>query len=263
MGRIERAKSGLWHGGGYCPYGYDYVGGKLYVNKAEKYMIIDAFKMFLEHQPINAITDVLNKRYGKKLHESTVHSMLITPLYTGVISWRGKIYQGQHEAIIDEVTFKQAQKLMNSRTRIANSKPSPFKSTTLLSGLLYCAHCGARYFSKGNYSGHGDKKTYRPYYYCYSRGKTSLKYILDPNCKNPVYPVCELDKSIIEEIKRLSDEKYFRKIVKKNTISDNSNDRRVALMQRIDDLESQRSRLLDLYQIGSISIDDVDTRSQK
>jgi site-specific DNA recombinase len=266
MGRAERAKSGLWHGGGFRPFGYDYENGKLSVNSMEKIIVLDIYQAFLDHTPITAIVDLLSHKYGRNLNHSIIHSILTTPLYTGVISWQGKIYDGQHEAIIDNFTYQRAQHLMNDRARIAATKPFPFRSTTLLGGLLYCGNCGARYAAKGNYSGHGDRKIYRPYYYCYSRSKTSKKHILDPDCKNPVYPVVELDKAIVNEIQHLATSKrYFSQTVKKNQRSnyDNISSRRLSIMQRIDELELQKKRLIDLYQLGSIDIDAVDERSHK
>ena len=265
MGRTERAKSGLWHGGGWEPFGYSYKDGHLIVNPMEKIIVQDIYKMFLDHAPITSIEYAMTEKYGRRMSHTIIHSVLTTPLYTGVINWRGKAYPGQHEAIIDEVSYKRAQLLMKDRSRIAASKPYPFKSTTLLGGLLYCGHCGSRYFAKGNYSGHGNKKSYRPYYYCYSRAKTTARLVLDPDCKNHAYAVANLDASIIDEITHLAnDEKYFDEVSASNRApKDDIFDRRISIMQRIDEIETQRTRLIDLYQIGSISINDVDERSAK
>ena len=48
MGRAERAKSGLWHGGGYRPYGYNYIDGHLVVNDIEAVMVREVFDLFLK-----------------------------------------------------------------------------------------------------------------------------------------------------------------------------------------------------------------------
>ena len=60
MGRVERAKAGLWHGGGYRPYGYDYVDGHLVVNAIEAVMVREVFDLFLKKTPINAIAAIIN-----------------------------------------------------------------------------------------------------------------------------------------------------------------------------------------------------------
>lgn len=266
MGRTERAKSGLWHGGGWEPFGYNYKDGRLIVNQLERTIVHDVYDLFLQSVPITSIAHTMQERYGRKITTTLIHSILTTSLYTGVINWRGKSYPGQHEAIIDEVSFKRAQEFMHDRSRLAASKPNPFKSTTLLGGLLYCGHCGARYFSKGNYSGAiGGQRLYYPYYYCYSRGKTNSRLVLDPNCKNPTYAVQKLDQYIIEEIKKMANSKrYLNNIIEGNTSNmADSSERRTSIMQRIDEIETQRTRLIDLYQIGTISIDDVDERSSK
>ena len=111
MGRAERAKAGLWHGGGYRPYGYDYVDGHLVVNAVEAVMVREVFDLFLNKTPINAIAGIIDERYGRSLGHSGIRSMLDMKLYLGLISWEGNTYEGEHEPIIDEVTFKRAQVL--------------------------------------------------------------------------------------------------------------------------------------------------------
>lgn len=112
MGRMERARSGLFHGGGRRPFGYDYIDGKLLVNQEEAIIVHDVFSMFLDHTPMRQIQRTLQKKYGLNIHHSSIRSMLSRPLYVGLISWDGQTYQGQHEAIIDKESFEKAQKLL-------------------------------------------------------------------------------------------------------------------------------------------------------
>ena len=265
MGRAERAKAGLWHGGGYRPYGYDYVDGHLVVNAIEAVMVREVFDLFLKKTPINAIAAIINERYGRSLGHSGIRSMLDMKLYLGLISWEGNTYEGEHEPIIDEVTFKRAQVLLSDRRRIAASKPFPFKSRNLLTGLMRCANCGASYFANGACSGHAPNKKYRPYYFCYSRAKTNRSKVIDPNCKNPAYAVVDLDARIIGEIERIAhDHAYFQKLrTQERQRPSRSDADRTALMQRIDELDRQISRVVDLYQLGTISIHEIGQRTQK
>lgn len=265
MGRAERAKAGLWHGGGWRPYGYNYTDGHLSVNPAEAVMVRDVFDLFLKKTPITAISAIINERYGRSLGHSAIRSMLEMKLYLGLISWEGKIYPGEHDAIIDDVTFRRAQVLLSDRHRIAASKPFPFKSTHLLTGLLRCANCGASYLVKGTYSGHAPNRKYRPYYYCYSRSASAPRKIIDPNCKNPVYAVVDLDARIIGEIEHIAhDRDYFQTVrTHERQRPARSDADRSALMQRIDELDRQISRVVDLYQVGTISIHEIGQRTQK
>lgn len=259
MGRIERAKNGLWHGGGYDPFGYDYINGQLIINEYEASIVREVFDLFLKKIPIHRIHKILNDKYDKPIHETVLRSILTTRLYTGKISYAGGIYDGQHEAIISEETFKAAEELLSIRAKKFTG--NPFKNTTLLGGLLYCANCGARYLAKGNYSGHGQKKVYRAYYTCYSRAKSSKKYIIDPNCKNPSYPVVVLDEIIKNEILKLfTDKDYLSKAIELNSVNTSSNTQRNIILKKLDSIDLQINKLLDLYQLDGISINDIQVR---
>lgn len=265
MRKIGRAKAGLFHGGGFRPFGYDYVCGHLLVNPTEAIIVRDVYEMFLSRVPINQIEVAVHGKYGIHVHHTLVRSILSTPIYMGLITWAGVTYPGEHEPIVDEETFRRAQDLLHDRARIAASKPKPFRATHLLSGLLVCGTCGALYFARKNHSGHGYKKTWLAYYHCYSRVGQKDR-VVDPSCMNPTYRVDTLDSRIIGEIERLvDDESYFRSLVgisKKNDVSRIEADR-AALMRRIDELDLQISRVIDLYQLGSIGIDAIGQRTQK
>lgn len=265
MGRTERAKSGLWQGGGWIPIGYDYVDGNLVPNPVRAAAVRDIYDLFLAGTPITSIKLIVNKKYALDLADTTVRSVLSHRLYIGDIVWMGNVYQGKHEPLVDMVTFSRAQKLLHSRARIAASKPDPFKPRTLLGGLLFCGGCGARYLAKGNYSGHGDHRTYRSYYTCYSRAKTNKHMVIDPACRNPSYAVTMLDQKIIEEIRHIaSDPKEFDAIIAAGRPGAEQKRRRnaeaeAAIMRRLDEIDANTARLLDLYQRG-LAIDKIADR---
>lgn len=116
--------------------------------------------------------------------------------------------------------------------------------------------------AKGNYSGHGDKKVYRPYYTCYSRAKSSKKYIVDSDCKNPSYAVVVLDEIIINEIRKLFSNKEYLNLAMNSSkdTSGKTTNKRKALLKQIDNIQSQIGRLLDLYQIDGFPISDIQDR---
>lgn len=208
MGRTERAKSGLWQGGGWVPVGYDYVDGRLVPNPVRAAAVKEIYARFLRGDAITSIKNAINKKYALDFADTTVRSALMHRLYVGDIVWMGKVYKGQHEPLVDAETYARAQARLRDRSRIAASKPNPFRPRTLLAGLLYCENCGTRYTLKGNYSGHGSKKRYYPYYYCYSRAKKSPRMVTDPTCMNPVYAVEKLDRFVVEEVRRVATDQH-------------------------------------------------------
>lgn len=124
---------------------------------------------------------------------------------------------------------------------------------------MFCGNCGARYFSKGNYSGRGSNKRYYPYYYCYSRAKTNKRFIIDPDCKNPVYAIEKLDQYIIDEIKKIAlNVDYFNSI--RNSPNESLTTNIDIIDKRIKEIDNQVSRMLDLYQLGTIPLDTINSR---
>lgn len=270
MGREARAKAGYFHGGGFAPIGYDYVDGELIVNEYEAMQVKKVHELYHKGLPINRISNYMHKRYttkhgGWEFH-STVRSALTQRIYTGVIEWKGEIYEGRHEAIIDNKTFEKTMKLFEQNTWEKGSgerKARPFQAKYLLTGLLHCENCGARYFAKGNYSGRGENRRYRPYYTCYSRAKTAKRFIIDPNCKNPTYAVEKLDAIIKDEIKKLSfNPEHIHDIQREqlgSEAAEQANHNEV-IQKRIRDIDNQVERLLDLYQLDNIPFDTITER---
>lgn len=265
MGRTERAKSGLWQGGGWVPVGYDYVDGRLVPNPVRAAAVKEIYARFIRGDAITSIKNAINKKYALDFADTTVRSALMHRLYVGDIVWMGKVYKGQHEPLVDAETYARAQARLRDRSRIAASKPNPFRPRTLLAGLLYCENCGTRYTLKGNYSGHGSKKRYYPYYYCYSRAKKSPRMVTDPTCMNPVYAVEKLDRFVVEEVRRVAtDQHEFDAVVAAGRPDSRArrraaSDAGTAIMHRLDEIDHQTARLLDLYQRGH-AIDEIASR---
>ncbi|MEY8370162.1 recombinase family protein [Aerococcaceae bacterium 50-4] len=265
MGADARAKEGLYHGGGFDPIGYDYIDGYLQINEYEAMQVKLVHEMFLKGVPITRIQKIMNAKYTTKYgswgSHTAVRSALISPIYTGKIEWKGELYDGKHEAIIDEETFNKSVKRYEEISWTKGDgkhKKRPFQAKHVLTGLVQCNHCGARYFAKGSYSGHGDKRTYRPYYTCYSRAKTAKNMIIDPNCKNTIFAVVKLDKIIFDEIKKLSFNPDVIKDMKSNKQEPENNN--AAIESRISEIDKQVKRLIDLYQMGTTAVDDILSR---
>lgn len=88
MGRIERAKSGLYHGGGCIPIGYDYPDGKLVVNLYEAEQVRKIYEWYLAGDFIITIHKKVNEcgytnRYASYNSWSSIRNILSNPIYTG------------------------------------------------------------------------------------------------------------------------------------------------------------------------------------
>lgn len=246
MGKEGRAKEGKYHGGGNRPIGYDYIDGHLIVNEFEALMIRELHRLFQEGKPIRVICDIMESKGYRQWTARTVKRCLANPLYIGKIKHNDVLYDGEHDAIIDEVTFNRTQELLNALPK--STKPVVY---SLLGGLIYCARCGAKFTVKTT-TDTRYHKTYR-YYSCNSRAKTNKKMIIDPNCLNKAYPIKELEDIIIGEIKKLKIEKNFHSVVQKT-----DNVAQIDTLNRqISKLESQKSRLMDLYSLGTFTVEEL------
>lgn len=250
MGRIGRSKAGYYHGGPTPPTGYNYIDGLLLVDKFKSAQVREVFERFLSGYSINSIQRYMSEKYGGWSSHSLVINVLRNSVYIGKVKFKGREYDGVHEAIISESTFQRVQELLTSEEREklkTSSQKTPFRAGYLLSSLIYCGRCGAKYSA-----GHG-------YYKCYSRSKNDKKYIIDPTCKNKNWVIEDLDQKIIEELKKL---KY------KSGYLDNLFDNRTLQQEpegedykaRINIIEIQISKLLDLYQIQNVPIEQISER---
>lgn len=71
IGRVGRAKAGLFHGGGYAPIGYDYYtkedGGQgLVVNEYEAMQVREVYRLYLAGWAVHKIQVYMHERYTTK-----------------------------------------------------------------------------------------------------------------------------------------------------------------------------------------------------
>ncbi len=81
----------------------------------------------------------------KNTVNTTIIKMLKNIMYTGVLR-SGETQSGvfPHLQIISPELYERAQALMEGRTQKHNDVPLNSKGSVLLSGLVYCAHCGSK-----------------------------------------------------------------------------------------------------------------------
>lgn len=247
MGRIGRSKSGLFHGGGNAPKGYNYINGHLEVNTVEAEQVKEIFALFLSGKSVNAISKIMTKKYNDNLWKNAaqITNCIRNSIYIGKVKFKGVEYDGEHQPIISEEDFRRANELLESDDRIKfPAQKTPFRAGFLLSSLIYCKNCGARYSAC-----HG-------YYKCYSRSKSTAKFVKDPSCKNKNWKIDELDALVTSEIHKIAIDDAYKKLFKKE---EKANDTK-SIKTEISKINAQINRLLDLYQISDIPIDTIKSK---
>lgn len=248
MGRVARAKTGLHHGGGNIPIGYDYEDGKLIVNPYEAEQVRKIYEWYLSGSSLKAITDKLQdagytNKYSSYNSWSSVRNILENETYIGRLHFGDVVVDHAHEAIITEEQFNAAQILRGKRREQFGSHA--FQSKHVLTGLLFCGHCGGRYYLRntGKYS----------YYACYSRTKQMKNMIKDPNCQNKIWRAQDLEPIIEEKIlallrnPKIAEELAAGKPKAPAPVSKNTD-----IGRRIREIDRQIGKLMELYQQDDI-----------
>lgn len=206
-------RKGKWTGG--APVlGYDRErdsrGTRLILNQDEAKRVRAIFAKYLE---LASLLETIrwigargwaNKRYttsrgevrgGKDFDKSTLHKLLTNRLYLGQITHNDQVYEGEHEAIVDEDLFGRVQAQL-ARNRNSGGKYQRNKHGALLKGLVRCRQCGCgmshHYACRGK---NGHTRRYR-YYVC----QTALKKGWS-SCPYPSLPAGELEWFVIDRIK--------------------------------------------------------------
>lgn len=250
LGKKARAAEGKWHGSKWIPIGYDYENGLLQPNEYEKMQVLEIADLFLKRTPVRTIATMMTEKGYKHKHgewtAKTIKRVLSNPVNLGLIKDGEHLHPGLHDAIIDQETYDAIQVIMKERQDEHGTKRPAAKS--LLSSMLFCKHCGGRYARQGNGGG-------ILYYCCYSRSKKVPKMIKDPNCKNKYHRAELLDAAILAEIKKLSVDPEYVEYVRKNKPKNDVNEKIKSITSEIEKINSQISKMMDLYSMGSIDMD--------
>lgn len=253
MGRAGRAEEGWWHGGGTEPIGYNYVDGVLVIDKEEARQVKAVYNLYASGFSVTEISrrmEGYKTKHGDWSHTSTVGNVLDNPLYAGIVHFDGVEVRGRHAAIVDPDVDARV-KARRARLRRVEAAGD---SNYLLTGIIYCADCGARYFPNKRPNGN-------VVYSCHSRAKKNKKMIKDPNCKAPHIPVDELDAMVEAEVLRLADDpSQVDEIIKKRAAgeSDSNTGSKSEEVQRLD---GELSRLMDSLQYDTlVSVEEIAER---
>ncbi len=205
-GRIQKAREGKWNGG-FAPYGYKLVDGKLEINEEEapairtiyeQYVTTDSgangIAKYLENHGISKV----QRQNGKNpLFDARLIRMILkNPVYCGKIAYGRRktekvhgtrneyrlveqenflLVDGLHEAIIPEDVWQAAQvKLAAQAKRYEHVNKGKNECTHLLSGIVKCPVCGVGMYGNKCVKRKADGSKYKDFYYygCKHRSMT-------------------------------------------------------------------------------------------
>lgn len=151
--KIAASKAkGMWMGGT-VPLGYDVADRKLAVNEAEAETVRAILTKFTELKSVPASvawandqglrTKVMVRKGkqcgGKAFGYGALRRLLSNRLYAGEVVHKSKIYEGQHDAIVDRGLFERVQEILSAKCS-DNARGPKLRSNSLLQGILTDCH---------------------------------------------------------------------------------------------------------------------------
>ena len=222
-----RAEQGLWNGNHVL--GYDLIDKRLVINKTEAKYVNLIFEKYLAVGSVLKVVEFLDahgyrtkeyisnkkkeKHGGSRLYNQYIAHALKNPVYIGQIKYRGKIFPGVHEPIVDKKVWHEANAKLNLQSPKRTNPKRETKHTYLLQGLLKCGKCGSYMSTKFSTGRNGPCF----YYQCTQnarRGKTG--------CDMKYVPAIQLEKVVLGKLKEISTDKATIQIIVNAANKDNS-----------------------------------------
>lgn len=179
-GMEKKAKDGCFLGGEVT--GYESKNKELVLIKEEVKIVKYIFEKYaLENWGYKRIASSLNMQGIKTKRDKdwTIHAVrtiLENEIYIGNTKWRNKINKGKHKRIIDELLWKEKEKVKNIRSYISEKiHPGSYP----LSGLLKCPQCGGPMVQ-------GNSNPKYKYYHC-NKNKNSGSSVCSSNLVKKEY----------------------------------------------------------------------------
>lgn len=153
--------------GGQVPLGFRVENKTLVPDPVTAPIIKEIFQMALDGDSFADLVSRINaaglrNKYGKPFSRNVLSSILHNKRYIGYYKHKDLEIPGVLEPIIDEKTFYKVQEILKMHKGKKRSK----KEKYLLSGKLFCGHCGHNMNGEAGTSKTGDRHFY---YKCYDR----------------------------------------------------------------------------------------------
>ena len=196
-GRIQKAREGKWNGG-FAPYGYQLIDGKLLINEEEAIAIRTIFDQYVNTSiGANGLSKYLENHGIRKIPRQNgknplfdaglIRKILKNPVYNGKIAFGRRtlekvhgtrneykqveqdeylISEGIHEAIVSDEVWQAAQvKLKSQAKKYEHVNKGKDTRTHLLSGIVKCPICGVGMFGNKCIKKKKDGTKYKDFYY--------------------------------------------------------------------------------------------------
>lgn len=206
-GRIQKAREGKWNGG-FAPYGYRLVDGKLEINEEEAEAIRVIFEQYTTTDVgANGVAKYLENHGIRKIQRQNgknplfdahlVRMILKNPVYCGKIAYGRRrtekvhgtrndyrlveqdnylLVDGLHEGLVSEEIWQTAQvKLLAQARKYEHVNRGQNERTHLLTGIVKCPTCGAGMYANKSIKYRKDGTKYKDFYYYACKHRTMTR----------------------------------------------------------------------------------------
>lgn len=143
---------------------------KVEINEEEAEVVRFIFESYANGIPKKKIAEALNEKgyrfNGKKFTFRMFEHWLVNEKYTGEFTFGGRVCTNVYPQIIDKALFQRVQDKLNEKRYVSGGENTA-KVPYILTGKLYCGHCGTKMIADGGTS----KKGVKYYYYACKKMK--------------------------------------------------------------------------------------------
>ena len=144
-------RKGLWMGSN-VPLGYNPDGRTLKINEFEAKTVRRVYALYEEPRSVSQVREVAEEeglrskrsarpdgtpRGGSVMSRGHIHHILSNPIYAGRIRHKGKVFEGQHEALIEPDRWDTAQTLLLEKAPNTCSSVTSSQTASPLIGKLF------------------------------------------------------------------------------------------------------------------------------
>lgn len=234
-------RKGKWSGGRpILGFDVDPTGGRLSVNEAEATQVRAIYEIYLDRESLIATIAELdargwtNKQWtnkkgresgGSLFNKHSLYSLLTNVLYTGRLTYKDEIHDGEQPAIVDDETFRRVRQILG-RNGANGGRHVCNQFGAILKGLINCVPCNCAMVPT-----HATKKDRRYWYYvCANAQKRGWH-----NCPSKAIPAGEIEKFVIDQVRGIGSDPAL--------LAATLGAARAEAKARIEELEAEKSGL--------------------
>jgi site-specific DNA recombinase len=204
-------RKGRWVGGNLI-LGYDLTerGGALILNEDEAVRVRAIYNLYLQHGSLIPVVQELIRRDwrtkqwttrkgktagGREFTKNRLYNLLTNMVYTGKIEFRGEVYEGEHQGIVEPEVWQTVQDRLRYNAKTGGRQVRN-KYGALLKGILLCGSCQAGMVH--TYTQRTPSKLYR-YYVCVNAHQQGYNQCATRSVSAPV-----IEQAVVEQIRGIA-----------------------------------------------------------